>query len=242
MPKQRLREKILDKAAEKELDRAGIVKGAGISASHLDAILDNNAENIPAFPYIRHQLVNLADFLGLDQEDVLSSYKEDFSQKISGVYDRLPSNRYSLPSQKQRLTYLGGVVLIIFLIYLAVQGLIGSSSEIEISFPPSNPIPFVVHEQSIVLKGKISSQEKLTINGQTTPVDADGAFQRDYLLSPEMNYLEFRVNKVLGEDSVLIREVYFEPSEDEPTQMILPLEDATTTPPEEEPLFETPTP
>jgi len=242
MPKQRLREKILDKAAEKELDRADIVKGSGISASHLDAILDNNAENAPAFPYIRHQLANLADFLGLDQEDVLSSYKEDFSQKISGVYDRLPSNRYSLPSQKQRLSYLGGAVLIILLIYLAIQGLVGSSPEIEVSFPPSSPIPFVAHNQNILLKGRISSQDKLTTNGQTTPVAVDGSFERDYLLSPEMNYLEFRMHRVLGEDSVLIREVYFELSEEAPIQTIPPIEDATTAAPEEEPLFENPTP
>ena len=220
--KPRLREKILDKAAQKDLELADIIKGADFPGDYLEIILEHDTARAPAFPYIRLHLINLAEFLGLDPKEITNDYKEEFVDKISGSHDKLPSNRFSLPSPRKKLIITISAVLIAIMIYLFISSGFSSNGIIHVSFPPEAPSPFIVDTSTINLTGQIDPSDKLMINGQVTPVSDDGLFEESYVLNPEINFIEFKIKRLLADDIIIIREIYFDSTRQE-EPIIIPL-------------------
>src|SRR3989344_227936 len=102
MEKQRLREVILDHVEAKNLKIEDIIERTGIPDQYLDAILHDKRDRLPAYPYVRTYLVKMAELLGLDAREFVAEYKNEFSNKISGASDKLPLNRFALPSARRR--------------------------------------------------------------------------------------------------------------------------------------------
>jgi hypothetical protein len=215
MEKRRLRESILDQIESKDLTAKDVVNATGIPEQYLDAILNDQRNRLPAFPYIRVYLVKVAEVLGLDPNEVILEYKTEFTSLISGSADTLPGNRFALPSSKKKYLIIGGIVGILLIGFILKNVGFFSQPRLVLIMPPiDSRDPFIVESSTIMLSGKIESGDKLTINNQITPVEFDGTFTMRYDLDPELNHIEFRVSRFLGEDLLVTKKVFYrEPAE-----------------------------
>jgi len=210
MEKRRLREVLLDQIEYNDLDIKKVIKATEMPEEYLEAILDDIPEKLPAFPYIRVYLVKLAEVLKLNPDEVVESYKKEFSEKISGSQDLLPSNRFSLPSEKKKFILIFAfIIILIFGYWLTTTSFFGKPN-IEIAYPPSDPSPYLVNEKIIELRGRIDPSDKLSINQEVVTTDNEGRFIYSYNLSNELNFINFKVEKLLGGSLEVSRQVFFE--------------------------------
>ena len=209
-PQPTLRERILDSAAAKDLDIEAIAKAADMPLNYLQAIVENDREKLPAFPYVRAHLASLAEVLDLDPVEVSSAYKREFDHRISGSRDLLPGNRFALPKKGRLIAILVGVVVVLGVVTLLWGPGVLGEPDLLVTNPPATPQPFIVTTSTIILRGKIDPRDKLLINDQIVPVEPDGSFARPYNFDPDINFIEFRVERLLGGSTRVVREVFYE--------------------------------
>lgn len=225
----RLRELILDQIEFHNLEMETVLKKAQFPEHYFDAILTEQHEKLPAFPYMRNHLVDLAKELELEPEKVLSLYKKEFSEKISGENDKLPGNRFALPSSKKVVGISVTLVVLLILSYVFLTSSFFGRPNIQLTFPPANPDPFISAKKTITLSGSVGSRDSLRINGQAITVQDDGTFLTEYPLQPELNSISFEAKRFLGSTTRLVRQVYYDATQEEDVSE--PLETATSTSP-----------
>jgi len=208
----RLRELILDQIEFQNLEIETALKKAKFPEHYFDAILSQQHEKLPAFPYMRMHLIDLAKELDLDSQKILDLYKQEFSEKISGEYDKLPGNRFAITSGKKPL--IGILALLGFgvIVYVFLTSSFFGTPKLEIAFPPENPTPFTVTTDSITLSGMVSSRDTLTINDKKVVLSDDGSFLVEYSLEPEFNSIAIEATRFLGSKVRVVRQVFYDTS------------------------------
>jgi hypothetical protein len=210
MEKRRLRESILDQIEAKDLTVKDVIDKAGIPEQYFDAIISDRRDKLPAFPYIRVHLVKVAQLLGLDADEAIRQYKDEFINLRSGSADTLPGNRFALPSSRRKYIIGAGVIGLIILGFMFKSSGFFGQPKLTLVMPPiDSRDPFITESSTIVLAGRIDPSDKLFINNQATPVAVDGSFAQDYDLQPELNPIEFRVSRFLGRDLKVTKNIYY---------------------------------
>ncbi len=94
---------------------------------------------------------------------------------------------------------------VLVLVFLAtnLNHIIGKPT-IDISLPDST------QEQVIKIEGRIDPGDKLTLNEELVYTSEEGFFQKDIQLEPGLNTLRFRVERYLGRETVVIKQVFFQ--------------------------------
>ncbi len=181
----------------------------GISGHYLIAIENLEITKLPAAPYVRGYLKKIAAALHLNFEDLWKMYEKELTFKSSGAHDRLPTNRFAIQPINKKYWVFGaiGIILLVYLI-LNLRTFFGAPL-LTIANPvePTSASPVSV----ITLAGTINPKDKLTINGEETLGDDNGAFEKNYNLQPGLNTIEFKVQRLLGKENVIIRNVLYEP-------------------------------
>ncbi len=206
----RLRDIILDQCEAKSLSLAEMIQKTGTPAGYVDAILNDVRSRLPGFPYIRIFLVRIAETLGLSAEVLIQAYKREFGEKISGLGDRLPSNRFALPSGRRRYLLILGALAGVVVTYGVLRSGLASKPALLIVVPPASADAFLTHSSTIQLAGRIGLSDTLLINGQAVPTDPQGNFTSDYQLLPEINLIEFSSHRFLGGTTSQLRQVYLD--------------------------------
>lgn len=183
----------------------------GVSERHLEALLEGHYAKLPAAPYVRGYLINIAHALDLKEDELWELYKKEVEIKSSGPKDRLPENRYAIKTIKRSWIWGGAAGLVLLIIIIANIGRVVG----EPSFTLVNPAleTTTVHDPTIVLQGTVDPGDKLTIDGVETPVSEQGVFEYAYPLDPGTNQIAFTIKKFLGKEITVRRQVIYEPVE-----------------------------
>lgn len=195
-----------------------------IQIRYLERLEKGEFSKLPADVYVRGMLAKYAKIVDADFEELWRHFEEErdipteapsggISAKIarrSGIFDRLPQNRFlnaSLFVLTPKLITIFSLALISFFIlgYLIYQlnFLVGPPA-LSI-FEPSADI--MTGEKKIKLAGLVEVGAVLTINGQPAGVDGDGRFEEEMALQPGVNVIEFLAKNHLGKTATVKRTV-----------------------------------
>ena len=181
----------------------------GIAERHLSSLIEGRHSRLPAAPYVRGYLLRIASILDLSGEELWNLYKGEIVIKRSGPADRLPENRFALKKINKKW-FLAGLAVILLLFYagLNINRFLGRP-EIRITSPAVETL--VTTANTINLLGKINPDDRLIIGGEEITADKNGHFEKEYLLEPGLNRIEFTVKRLLGKEFKIIRQVIYQP-------------------------------
>jgi len=171
----------------------------------IDAILQGDLDKLPPRPYIRGYLFKISNALGADNDALWQVYRSFTETLSSGEKDRLPVNRFAIKK-------LGPNTTIIILVGLLVAGFIGININRILGRPILDVnIPETTDQQILRVDGLINPRDRLTLNGELIYTDEEGNFTKDVQMELGLNTLEFRVKRYLGQETTLIKQVFYQP-------------------------------
>lgn len=182
---------------------------ADIPENHIFALLNNDFKKLPAYPYVRGYLMKIAEILNIDKEELLELYKKEIPADMSEK-DKLPFNRFSKQlSGRKKLVF--KIIFLLVAVYLIfrIDDLIGIP-EIKIINPAENYS--IINEPAIKLSGTAGNFfDKLTINNEEIPINKDGVFEKDFILQPGQNNIEFKIKRFLGKETKVEKQIIYQP-------------------------------
>ena len=206
-----LKELILERIEQRELTADKVVQMTDIPRHYFDALVREEADKLPAAPYIRGYLQKIAVALELDAHTLWEMYKVEQSPKASGSNDRLPENRFAIKSKKAGWGWLA-VLAVVAIAYLGINaGQLFGKPSLSISQPASETE--IVGLADFLASGVIDPKDKILINREEVFVDQSGKFQKSVSLQPGLNTLEFTVKRFLGRETTEVRKVIYQPEE-----------------------------
>ena len=180
---------------------------SGISMKYLESMTKGDYDDLPPAPYFRGYLTTLGTILDFDPQPWWDWFRKERMVAMSGSSDSLPQNRFAKKSYGKYFVF--GVVALLVLIYAGVRfyAIIGKP-QITIVNPAS--ASSVVSQEEIILQGKVSHADIVTINGEEATLVGDGSFEKRATLQPGLNTFDFVAKKFLGNETEMMRQVYFE--------------------------------
>lgn len=208
-PQRDLKTLITDSLAIRNLNQEKLSQLTGIPTHYLQAIENHDLSKLPASPYVRGYLKKIAQALHLNQDELWKMYEQELAVKSSGPLDKLPSNRFAIKPINKKY-WLIAVFLLIIATYVGFQmRTFFGDPFLDIAQPHEQTTSST--EPSIILSGRIDSKDKLLINGVETLTDNQGAFETAYNLQPGLNTIEFKVKRLLGKETIINRQVLYQP-------------------------------
>lgn len=207
---------ILEALQSKDLTVEKLGQLTGISENHLEAILEERFDKLPAQPYIRGYIIKIADVLDLNGKKLWDQYLKDLQIiQRSGSKDQLPQNRFASRIQFNKRSFLAIIIIVILIGY----GLIRTTYILKrpgFDLTNLHEDLLTVQEQTFKITGTIQSNVKLTMNGETIYADASGNFEKTIQLNLGVNILEFKTKRFLGQEQTIIKQlIYQEPPDQE---------------------------
>lgn len=173
------------------------------------ALLEADFKKLPAKPYVRGYLLRISSALNVDPIFILKSYKDTMEIRSSGGKDRLPVNRFAIQKiNKNFIIVFFILIVIVGFLAFRMKDILGTPT-IEVSLPINT---FITQERSIKVSGRIDSKDSLTLNQEIVYTDDAGRFEKEINLSPGLNTFEFGAKRFLGQETKIIRQVFYEES------------------------------
>jgi len=203
-----------DKVKARGLNLERISDQTGISLKHLESLSRGHYEDMPPSPYFRGYLAKLGTLLDFDPELWWARFQAMGIVKKSGPLDQLPRNRFAKSS---RLKFgILGLAAILILGYLSVSlPRILGNPQLTIEYPKDALTP--VKDSRILVYGHLKNGNNLTVNGEAVQVADDGSWEKEILLDPGLNTLNFGAKKFLGRETKEIRQILYETGTSETT-------------------------
>jgi cytoskeletal protein RodZ len=194
--------------SEKGLTVEKLARQTGISERHLRALFEGDYKKLPSAPYVRGYLSKIAALLDLNTNSLWKIYQDEHHTYHSGPKDVLPLNRYALKRVNKK-SLLGVLIVAVVVAYVFVNAprLFGQP-DLQLTIPTTEEDTISTAE-TIVLQGSINPGDRLRVSDQEVGVQSDGTFSYSYHLEPGLNRIEFRVNRFLGRELVVVRNVIF---------------------------------
>lgn len=183
-------------------------EASGISMKYLESFAHGRFENLPPTPYLRGYFLRLGEILNFDAAEWWDAVREDETVARAGKNDRLPRNRFSL--RRKRSLAVGGFVLILIIGYFGFRASkILGEPKLTVTAPAEETSR--VTEGHVLVSGQVKNADEVLINGEQAQIENDG-FSKDVPLQPGMNSLEITAKKILGRETSVLRQVYYETS------------------------------
>ncbi|MFH1246710.1 MAG: helix-turn-helix domain-containing protein [Candidatus Liptonbacteria bacterium] len=212
------------KLKERGLSLKKLSELSGISMQDLKNLSEGDFESLPPGPYLRGYTQRLAKILEFDPEIWWQYFENIGVVKTSGMHDELPVNRFAIPRAKRYGWIITLVVVILLYGGLRFSKIMGQPT-ITVSDPSDSPAKVV--DANIVLRGTLDNGDQLTVNGETVTVSGEQWF-KDISLQPGLNTIEIQASKRLGKQTILVRQIFYEPPAG--TSTITPLMIPSSTP------------
>lgn len=189
------------------LDAAKLSEATDVPQRFIASLVGGDFSDLPSLPYIRGYLFKIAGVLEADPNVLWRAFRESADIRSSGHQDLLPVNRFSLRkvSSKKLWIVLVAIVLVGFL-GLRLNSILGKPT-LEVTLPETSV------SQLIVVEGKVSPGDTLTLNGEVIYPYEDGNFQKEVQLEPGLNTLEFKVKRRLGRETTVVKQVIYQTSQ-----------------------------
>lgn len=169
----------------------------------LRAIEEGRYDKLPDPVYTRGFIRNYATALGLDAEkEIMPFYRREMKADKNKTYGSPPQ-----PIDRPRFNITPGVVLstlattaiVLFLATLFWQ--YRSFAGIPILIIQQPPADLVTTHDFVEVQGRTDPDAKITINGQTAPVDNEGWFRLQVTLKYGLNRIEIRAVNQLDKET-----------------------------------------
>jgi len=186
-----------------------------IPKRYLIAMMDNDFKNMPAAPYARGYITKICSVLEINSRQAIDAYNK-IGLKTSGKDDFLPQNRFALTKHYKN----NWVLIVIAITIIVISGLFFTNRHIftnffgipsiEVNIPArgDNSPLLETSEQFFIIQGMINPQDSITINGEAASVNEEGIFAKEVLLSAGLNTFEIRVQRPLGRETIIVREIF----------------------------------
>ncbi len=193
------------------IDKLSIL--TNIPKRYLSAIIENDARNMPAAPYMKGYIAKIGTILEIDPQPMIDAYKKA-SPKTSGKDDSLPQNRFVTTQGRPKLPIIIIAIIVVSALYVGkyyiLPGILGIPS-IEINIPAfaNGEAPLETYEQIFTIQGTINPRDSITISGELVPVSPEGLFAKEVLLHSGLNTFEIRVQRFLGREITVTRQIFY---------------------------------
>lgn len=186
-------------SADKLADTTDIPKRFIIS------LMEGHPDQLPAEPYVRGYLFKIAEALKVDPHILWQSYRTTSEFHSSGDEDRLPTNRFAFKKiRTSRIVAFLFVVMVLVFVGVRFNDILGRPT-IDINLPESTS------EETITVSGNVAAGDRLTLNNEVVYPDEEGMFEKRVQLEPGLNTLEFKIKRYLGQETTVIKQVFYQP-------------------------------
>lgn len=180
---------------------------SGITLKHLEHFSHGRFEMLPPTPYLHGYFQRLGAILGFDPTDWWNRVRGEV--QTSGKGDVMVKNRYAI--RRRGIWFVVLIVLILAGFFGLRASQILGKPQIELTAPPASLAR--VSEDHVIFAGKITNADEIVINDEQIPHEDDGTFRKDVPLQPGMNNVEVRARKVLGRETKITRQIYYDASD-----------------------------
>lgn len=185
-----------------------LVDATGIAVKHIESLLDSDFKELPPAPYLRGYIYTLGTVLNFDAEPWWQTIKESIGIKKSGTKDSLPNNRFAQKNQAKKIIIVITAIGIISVLIWRLPKIFGSP-DLLITTPTQTDT--IVSTETYIIKGKVeSSNDAVTINGESVATDKDGFWQKTVLLQFGINTFEIKAKKLLGSQKTITKQIIYE--------------------------------
>ncbi len=202
---------ILKKARlEKKLEFEEIEKHLKIRGKYLQALEENNWNQLPSLPYIKGFLRNYSSYLDLKPDEMLAIFRRQFTQQQkSGLLPNGLSQPLNEPLIKltPHIIVTGIIIsfLLLFFGYLAFQyNSYTSPPNLTITKPQEGE---VIKSDKVQVTGQTDTDAVVSVNGQKIAVLAGGNFSTTLILVPGVNTITIDSTSKYGKKKTLTRTV-----------------------------------
>jgi cytoskeletal protein RodZ len=190
-----------------------IYKKTKIPSSTLKRIEADQFDKMPPATFTKGFLHNYASSLGLDPKKIIAIFRRDYLETKKGtILPRELSEDISQPKfgfNPRTFSLISlGVLVFAFIFYFSIQLR-------TILIPPKitlNELPSIVNNEELVIKGKVSRESVVTINGQLVSVE-DKTFSHKMLLLSGKNSIEVKAVDRRQKESIETVEVWLDKKE-----------------------------
>jgi transcriptional regulator with XRE-family HTH domain len=183
----------------------------GISPRHLQDLVRGDFAALPSAPYVRGYLGRLGQVLDFDGEAWWQRIKNERPIKNSGPTDAMPENRFLRKAPTKYLV--SGIIVLIVIVFFAIQlpRILGKPA-LTILSPAQNP--YTTSTSPFALQGSTKGADTLTVvvggGSENVPLNPDGSWQKDVLLSIGPNPITVIAKKFLGRSTENTLEIIYE--------------------------------
>lgn len=172
----------------------------------LEAIENEQWQELPDPTFVKGFIKNYAEYLGLDPDHTLALYRRGFDETKYPRESHVPQQQKEAKITRTRIRKsMVFTAIAIFIGYLLIQYLsILSAPKLEVH-EPQNDINTSV--PIIEVSGKTETGSTVSINGTFTAVDQEGNFKQEYTLEEGQNIIEIIAAKRLSPKSKQTRTV-----------------------------------
>lgn len=211
---------VAERLREKNLSLRRLSEMTGVSPRHLGALLEGRFDRLPPAPYVRNYLIRIGEVLEFDGQAWWERLKEEGLVRSSGPADELPKNRFARRAPP-KVVWVVGIVMLIFLYFGLRSSNIFGTPRVMIAYPQSTVT--VSNESEVIVRGTLANGDKVSVNGESVPVERGGVWEKRISLQPGLNTVEVHAEKFLGKGVTLVRQILYEPAP-------LPISTATSSP------------
>ena len=202
---QNISELLKELMKERRVTADKLAGATDIPKRFITSLMEGNADQLPAKPYVRGYLFKIAEALKVDPHILWQSYRMTSDFHSSGEGDRLPTNRFAFKKiRTSRVAASLFIVLILVFVGVRFNDILGRPT-IDLNLPESTS------EETITVSGNVAPGDSLTLNDEVVYPDEEGFFEARIRLDPGLNHLKFVVKRYLGQESEFIEQIFYQP-------------------------------
>lgn len=203
-------EKLRQARRFKNLKLEDIAKKINISAKYLNALEEENLDNLPNGLYQKKFLREYANYLDIDPSELTSQLEEKmgsfstsdpFSQKI------LKKSKFLVFPKiiRNSLIVLGVIICFLYLIFYFQKIIL--APKLIITQPEKN---LLVKETTFEIKGTTDKEAEVKINGELVLNTNNGEFSKIINLKKGLNSITIKAKKKYSQEQTVIRQILVE--------------------------------
>ena len=190
---------------ERRITADRLADATDIPKRFIVSLMEGEFDQLPARPYVRGYLHKIAEALRVDPHILWQSYRLTSDFHSSGESDRLPINRFAF--KKIRASR-----LVAILFALVVLVFVGFRFNDILGRPTINVVlPETTSQETITVSGNVQAGDRLTLNKEVIYPNEEGLFEKRVQLEPGLNTLEFQIKRYLGQETTVIKQVFYQP-------------------------------
>lgn len=203
-------EKLRQARLFKNLRLEDISKKINISAKYLNALEEEDLDNLPSGVYQKNFLKEYTNYLGLEDSELNkkletisdnNSFNNPFSQKI------VKRSRFLVFPKIIRNSLIALGVLVCFLYLIFYFQKIVSAPKLLITQPDKN---ILIKETTLEIKGETVKEAEVTINGELVLNNSNGFFSQTINLKRGLNNIVIKAKKKYSQEQTVTRQILVE--------------------------------